>query len=140
MNTKDLNVKSLGKSEQERLIKQAEDEAEKKVNEAEAKRKDQAKRLDYVVRAIRDSELPLLEQKYKDMLVADEALFKTKVWGCVWVFVYTFRTFSTSTTDGTTKTCLLKSIYFVFSSNNHRDHPRSFYLTHSNYSFHHQPF
>jgi len=81
VDTKDLNVKSLGKSEQERLIKQAEDEAEKKVNELEAKRKDQAKRLDYVVRAIRDSELPLLEQKYKDMLVADEALFKTKAGG-----------------------------------------------------------
>uniref|UniRef100_A0A7S2R6Z3 Eukaryotic translation initiation factor 3 subunit A n=1 Tax=Rhizochromulina marina TaxID=1034831 RepID=A0A7S2R6Z3_9STRA len=58
----------LGSSETDKLISEAQKQAEKAENQEETRRRDQAKRLDYITRAMRAEEAPLVRTKHDERL------------------------------------------------------------------------
>jgi translation initiation factor 3 subunit A len=61
------------------LAKEHADKANKKREDAERKQREAAKRLDYLVRAVRIEELPLIEKKYDEKIASDRARYEADV-------------------------------------------------------------
>jgi translation initiation factor 3 subunit A len=70
------NIKTLTDRETDHLLSKAQEEAEAAAAAAEAKKVDQMKRLDYTVRAIRDSEIPLLATERVKFVEEKKAQFE----------------------------------------------------------------
>ncbi|CAM9860499.1 unnamed protein product, partial [Ectocarpus sp. 13 AM-2016] len=66
------NVEKLDKSGREELIRKTKDSVVKEKEDEDARLKSQAKRLDYITRALRIEELPVLRKKYEAQVAADK--------------------------------------------------------------------
>ena len=70
-NTEEMTEEEMSKIDTEALAKEHADKANKKRDEAERKTREAAKRLDYLVRAVRIEELPLIKTKYEAKIKED---------------------------------------------------------------------
>lgn len=61
------------------LAKEHADKANKKKEEIERKAREEAKRLDYLVRAVRIEELPLVKARYEEKITIDRARYEAEV-------------------------------------------------------------
>eukprot|EP00615_Pteridomonas_danica_P000199 CAMPEP_0114335164 /NCGR_PEP_ID=MMETSP0101-20121206/4876_1 /TAXON_ID=38822 ORGANISM="Pteridomonas danica, Strain PT" /NCGR_SAMPLE_ID=MMETSP0101 /ASSEMBLY_ACC=CAM_ASM_000211 /LENGTH=1019 /DNA_ID=CAMNT_0001466699 /DNA_START=455 /DNA_END=3514 /DNA_ORIENTATION=- len=87
INTKELliksgvdtsNIKTLTDRETDHLLNKAQEDAAAAAAAAEAKKVEQMKRLDYTVRAIRDSEIPLLAQQRVEYIKECQVAFNER--------------------------------------------------------------
>ncbi|CAM9201922.1 unnamed protein product [Sphacelaria rigidula] len=67
------NVEKMDKSGREELIRKTQDSVIKEKEDEDARMKAQAKRLDYITRALRLEEMPVLRNKYNAQVAQDEA-------------------------------------------------------------------
>ena len=75
-NTDLISEDEIARIDTEALQKEHQDKINKKREEAERKTREAAKKLDYLVRAIRIEELPLIKKKYKDRVKKDRELYE----------------------------------------------------------------
>jgi translation initiation factor 3 subunit A len=78
-NTEKLTQDEMAKMDTVALQKEHEDKITKKREEAERKTRETAKRLDYLVRAIRIEELPMIKTKYEDKVKKDREQYEQEV-------------------------------------------------------------
>lgn len=77
--TDTMTDEQLEKIDTAALQKEHQDKINKKKEEAERKTKEAAKRLDYLVRAIRIEELPLIKKKYEEKNKKDREQYETEI-------------------------------------------------------------
>ena len=75
-NTEEMTEEEMSKIDTEALAKEHADKANKKRDEAERKTREAAKRLDYLVRAVRIEELPLIKTKYEAKIKEDRERYE----------------------------------------------------------------
>lgn len=74
-----ITEEQMDKIDTAALQKEHQDKIQKKKDEAERKTKEAAKKLDYLVRAIRIEELPLIKKKYEEKNKADKEHYEAEV-------------------------------------------------------------
>jgi translation initiation factor 3 subunit A len=74
--TDEISDEQMALIDTKALQKEHQDEINKKKEEAEQKTREAAKKLDYLVRAIRIEELPLIKQKYEEKIKADRERYE----------------------------------------------------------------
>jgi len=72
----EISEEQLAAMKTEALEKEAQAESNRKREEAERKTKEAAKKLDYLVRAIRIEELPLIKKKYEEKVKSDRERYE----------------------------------------------------------------
>jgi len=77
--TTDLSKKEMAEMDADALKKEHEAEMNRKKEEAERKTKEQAKKLDHLVRAIRIEELPLVQKKYEERVQQERTKYEQEV-------------------------------------------------------------
>ena len=77
--TDSINEAELAKMNAETLQKEHQAKITKEKEEADRKTKEAAKKLDYLVRAIRIEELPLIKKKYEDSIKTDRERYEQEV-------------------------------------------------------------
>jgi translation initiation factor 3 subunit A len=75
-NTEDFSEEQLAAIDTEALQREHQEKINKKKEEAERKTREAAKKLDYLVRAIRIEELPVIKQKYEDKIKKDRERYE----------------------------------------------------------------
>jgi len=75
-NTDEMTEEEMSKIDTEALAKEHADKANKKREDAERKTREAAKRLDYLVRAVRIEELPLIKEKYESKINEDRERYE----------------------------------------------------------------
>lgn len=75
-NTDTMTDEQISKIDTEALQREHQEKINKKKEEAERKTKEVAKKLDYLVRAIRIEELPLIKKKYEEKTQHDRELYE----------------------------------------------------------------
>mmetsp|Transcript_13861 Transcript_13861/g.21854 ORF Transcript_13861/g.21854 Transcript_13861/m.21854 type:complete len:994 (+) Transcript_13861:149-3130(+) len=78
-NTDALSPEEMAKMDTAKLQKEHQDKINKKREEAERATREVAKRLDYLVRAIRIEELPLIKAKYEEKVQKDRERYEQEV-------------------------------------------------------------
>ncbi|KAG7367284.1 hypothetical protein IV203_029955 [Nitzschia inconspicua] len=78
-NTETMTAEQVAATDAEKLQKEHQDKINKKREEAERKTRDAAKQLDYLVRAIRIEELPLIKAKYDEKVKLDREEYEKEV-------------------------------------------------------------
>jgi translation initiation factor 3 subunit A len=78
-NTEALSAEEIANLDTAALQKEHQDKINKKRDESERKIREVAKRLDYLVRAIRIEELPLIKAKYEDKVKTDREQYEQEV-------------------------------------------------------------
>ena len=78
-NTESLTQEEMAKMDTAALQKEHQDKINKKREEAERKTREAAKRLDYLVRAIRIEQLPLIKAKYEEKVKKDREQYEQEV-------------------------------------------------------------
>jgi len=78
-NTDEMTEEDLSKVDTTALAREHQKKANKVKDEAERKTREIAKRLDYMVRAVRIEELPLIKNKYNDKIKADREQYEKEV-------------------------------------------------------------
>lgn len=77
--SENLTEEQIEKIDTEALQKEHQDKLNKKKEEAERKTREAAKKLDYLVRAIRIEELPLIKKKYEEKTKLDRERYEAEV-------------------------------------------------------------
>ena len=75
-NTEGITDEQYSKIDTEALQKEHQEKINKKREEAERKTRDAAKKLDYLVRAVRIEELPLIKKNYEEKIKKDRELYE----------------------------------------------------------------
>lgn len=75
-NTEDFSEEQLAAIDTDALQREHQEKINKKKEEAERKTREAAKKLDYLVRAIRIEELPVIKQKYEDKIKTDRERYE----------------------------------------------------------------
>jgi translation initiation factor 3 subunit A len=78
-NTETLSQEEMAKMDTAKLQKEHQDKVNKKREEVDRKTREEAKRLDYLVRAIRIEELPLVKTKYDEKSKMDKEQYEQEV-------------------------------------------------------------
>jgi translation initiation factor 3 subunit A len=78
-NTDAMTAEQVAATDAEKLQKEHQDKINQKREEAERKTRDAAKQLDYLVRAIRIEELPLIKKKYDEKVKQDREQYEKEV-------------------------------------------------------------
>lgn len=77
--TEGMSAEEIAKIDHKALQKEHQENLAKKKEEAERKTREAAKKLDYLVRAIRIEELPLIKKQYEDKNKKDRELYEKEV-------------------------------------------------------------
>uniref|UniRef100_A0A7S3L380 PCI domain-containing protein n=1 Tax=Amphora coffeiformis TaxID=265554 RepID=A0A7S3L380_9STRA len=77
--TKELSKQELAEMDADALKKEHEAEMNRKKDEAERKTREQAKKLDHLVRAIRIEELPLVQKKYEERVQQERTKYEQDI-------------------------------------------------------------
>lgn len=77
--TEGMTEEEMARVDTEALAKEHADKANKKKEEAERKIKEVSKKLDYMVRAVRIEELPLVKKKYEQAIKEDRERYEAEV-------------------------------------------------------------
>jgi translation initiation factor 3 subunit A len=78
-NTDQMTAEEVAAMDAEKLQKEHQEKINKKKEEAEKKTRDAAKHLDYLVRAVRIEELPIIKKKYDEKVKQDREQYEKEV-------------------------------------------------------------
>jgi translation initiation factor 3 subunit A len=78
-NTETMTAEQVAATDAEKLQKEHQDKINQKREETERKTREAAKQLDYLVRAIRIEELPLIKKKYDEKVKSDREQYEKEV-------------------------------------------------------------